>query len=192
EEDASDLNARGLDELMRGWEAPPGRIADALRLLRQAEGSVKVLYRKGRKSPGGGAGGEPRGGTRGEASGESGADYWAGQMEKQVSAWLAIADRYLAWIEILDEKAEDEVARMGLDVLLAVRRDLHHAPSLRDLANGNVGCIQTLQSIRETAPAAAGPLFEWIDRLLQAFARAKWLAGEMLALGERLIQDGRE
>ncbi len=197
QEGVSGLDTRGLDELMRGWEAPPGRIADALRLLRQAGGSVKVLYRKGRKSPGGGAGGEPGGGTGGGTGGEpeggeSGVAYWAGQMEKQVSAWLEITDRYLAWIEILDEKTEDEVARLGLDVSLAVRRDLHHAPSLRDLANGNVGCIQILQSIREAAPSTAGPLFEWIDRLLQAFAKTKWLAGEMLALGERLIKDVRE
>jgi cyclic beta-1,2-glucan synthetase len=192
EEGASDLNARGLDALMRGWEAPPDRIADALRLLRLAEDSVKGLYRKGRKSASGGPSGEPGGGIKAKAGGETGAAYWAGQMEKQVLAWIEITDRYLAWIEILDEKTEDEVARLGLDVLLAFRRDLHHAPSLRDLANGNVGCIQTLRSIREAAPSAVGPLFEWIDRLVQAFAKAKWLAGEMLALGERLIQDGRE
>jgi cyclic beta-1,2-glucan synthetase len=113
-------------------------------------------------------------------------------LQRQVSAWLEITDRYLAWIEILDEKTEDEVVQLGLDVLAAIRRDLQRAPSLFDLANGNVGCIQTLQSIREAAPSAEGPLFEWIDRLVQAFANSKWLAGEMLALAVRLIQDVRE
>jgi cyclic beta-1,2-glucan synthetase len=188
EEGVSAFNARRLDELMRGWEAPPNRVADALRLLRRIDGSVKGLYRKKRKFPSG----EPGGGTRGETGGESRAAYWAGQMEKQVSAWREITDRYLAWIEIIDEKTEDDIALLGREAVLALRENLQHAPSLRDLANGHIGCIQTLQSIRDFSPSAKDPLFEWINRLLQAFAKAQWLAGEMLALGERLIQDGRE
>jgi cyclic beta-1,2-glucan synthetase len=170
------LDAHVLDELMRVWETPPARLADALRLLRRVEGSVRALADEARES----------------ADGEAGAAYWAGQMQRQVLAWLRITDRYLTWIEILDEKGEEEVAQLGLDALLAIRQDLHHAPSLLDLANGHIGCIPILQSIREEAPSAAGPLFEWLDRLMQAFAKSKWLAGEMLGLGERLIQGGRE
>ena len=170
------LDAHALDELMRAWEDPPDRIADALRLLRRVDGSLKALADAARES----------------ADVETGAAYWAKQMQKQVSTWLRITDRYLTWIEILDEKTEEEVAQLGLDALLAFRQDLHHAPSLLDLANGRIGCIQFLQSIREKTPSGAGPLFEWLDRALDAFAKSKWLAGEMLALAERLIQDGRE
>jgi cyclic beta-1,2-glucan synthetase len=176
QEGISGLDAHVLDELMRAWEAPPDRIADALRLLRRVEGSVRALADEARES----------------ADVEAGAAYWARQMQRQISAWLRITDRYLTWIEILDEKTEEEVSQLGLDALLAFRQDLHHAPSLLDLANGHIVCIQILQSIREEAPSAAGPLFEWLDRLMQAFAKSKWLAGEMLALAERLIQDGRE
>ena len=43
-----------------------------------------------------------------------------------------------------------------------------------------------------SSPSAAGPLLEWLDRIMQAFDKSKWLAGEMLGLGERLIQDVRE
>ena len=129
--------------------------------------------------------------ARGSADVETGAAYWAGQMDEQVSAWLTIADRYLTWIEILAEKTEEEIAPLGLEALLAIRQALSHAPSLLDLANGRIGCIPILQSIREEAPSAAGPLFEWLDRLMQAFAKSRWLAGEMLGSGERLIQDGR-
>ena len=86
-------------------------------------------------------------------------------MEEQVSAWLRITDRYLTWIEILDEKTEEEVAPLGPEALLAIRQALYHAPSLLDLAHGHIGCIPILQSIREQAPRAAGPLFEWLDRL---------------------------
>jgi len=154
---------------MRVWETPPARLADALRLLRRMEGCVRALADEARES----------------ADGEAGAAYWAGQMQGQVSAWLGITDRYLTWIEILAEKTEEEVAQLGLDALLAIRQALHHAPSLLDLANGHIGCIPILQSIREEAPSAAGPLFEWLDRLMQAFAKSKWLAGEMLGLGKR-------
>jgi len=175
QEGLSGLDGHAFDTLMRAWETPPARIADALRLLRRVEGSVRALANEARES----------------TDVETGAAYWARQMEGQVSAWLRITDRYLTWIEILDEKTEEEVSPLGLEALRAFRHDLHHAPSLLDLANGHIGCIPILQSIRKEAPSAAGPLFEWLDRLMQAFAKSKWLAGEVLGLGERLIQDGR-
>ena len=176
EESLSRFDAHGLNELLHTLKTPPERIADAMRLLRQVEGSVWALANEVRES----------------ADAEASAVFWARQMQGQASAWLGIADRYLAWIEILDEKTEEEIARLGQDVLLACRCDLHSAPSLLDLANEDIACIQLLRSIRKEAPAEAAPLFEWIDRLLQAFAESKWLASEMLALGKQLILDGRE
>ncbi|MBU4034639.1 MAG: glycosyl transferase, partial [Proteobacteria bacterium] len=175
QESISGLDARGHDALMGVWETPPARIADALRLLRRVEGNVRALADQARES----------------TDVETGAAYWARQMEEHVSAWLRITDRYLTWIEILDEKTEEEITPLGLEALLAIRHDLDHAPSLLDLAHGRIGCIPILQSIREQAPPAAAPLFEWLDRLTEAFARSRWLAGEILGLGERLIQDGR-
>jgi cyclic beta-1,2-glucan synthetase len=169
------FDAHGLDELMRALKAPPGRIADAIRLLRRVEGDLRSLADEAH-----------------ESAAEAGVVYWARQMQSQASAWLGIADRYLAWIEILDEKTEEEIAPLGQDVLLACRENLHRAPSLLDLANGNIACIQFLQSTREQAPTEAGPLFEWIDRLMETFAKSKWLASEMLALGNQLILNGRE
>ena len=46
--------------------------------------------------------------------------------------------------------------------------------------------------VPQKAPPAARPLFEWLDRLMESFARSRWLAGEILGSGERLIQDVRE
>jgi cyclic beta-1,2-glucan synthetase len=175
QEGISGLDAHALDALMRAWKTTPARIADALRLLRRVEGNVRALADAARES----------------ADVETGAAYWARQMEERVSAWLRITDRYLTWIEILDEKTEEEVAHLGLEALLAIRQGLDHAPSLLDLAHGHIGCIPILQSIREEAPSAAAPLFEWLDRLMEAFAKSRWLAGEILGLAERLIQDGR-
>jgi len=170
------LDASALEELMRMCESPPDRIADVIHLLRRVEGSVRILAAQARES----------------ADVDAGASYWAGQMEKQVSAWLGITDRYCPWIEILDEKGERDLAQMGPDALPAFREGLHRAPSLLDLANGHSPCIQIFRSIRETAPSPAGPLSEWLDRLLQAFAKSQWLAGEVLGLNERLIKDVRE
>jgi cyclic beta-1,2-glucan synthetase len=176
EEGASGFDSRGFDELRRAWEDPPARIDDALRLLRRMETGARVIAE----------------GERGTAGGKAGTAYWATQLEQQITSWLGIADRYLGWIELLGEKTETEIARLGLDAPLACREALHHAPSLLDLARGDIGCIRTLRSIREEAPSGEAPLFEWIDRLMGAFERSKWLAGEMLAASERLAEDGRE
>jgi cyclic beta-1,2-glucan synthetase len=176
QEDISGLDGHALDELMSAWETPPDCIAGALHLLRQMEGGVKALADKARDS----------------AGFEAGAAYWARQMERQTSAWIEIIDRYLAWIEILAEKKEEEIAQLGQDVLLAFRQDLHRAPSLYDLANGHISSIQVLLSVRKEARPATGPLLEWINRLMKAYTKSKRLAGDMLDLGQRLIKDGRE
>ena len=134
----SGLDAQAIDELMRALVTPPDRITDMLRLLRRAENSARALVNEKRES----------------AEIEGNAAYWARQLQRQVSAWLAIADRYLTWIEIFNEKTEEEVGQLSLNALIAFRQDLHHAPSLLDLANGNIRCIQILQSIREEAPSS--------------------------------------
>jgi cyclic beta-1,2-glucan synthetase len=157
------------------WEAPPARLTDCLRLLRRSAQTVKSIADAAQKSP----------------HGEAEAIYWSRQVEGQVSAWLNIADRYLAWVEILAEKTEEEVAPLGPAAVDAIRRDLSRAPSLADLANGRIGCIAVLQGIREAAPAAAAPLLAWLDRLLEEFSKSRWLAGEILGAAERLIRDCR-
>ena len=176
QEGISGLDTNALKELKRASESSTDRIAESLHLLRRAEGSVRTLAGKARES----------------AEGDTDAAYWARQMERQVSAWLKIADRYLTWIEIINEKTEEDIAQLGAEALLAIRQDLNQAPSLHDLANGHIGCIPILQSIRKEAPSASSPLLEWLDRALEAFEKSKRLAGEMLGLYDRLIRDVRE
>jgi cyclic beta-1,2-glucan synthetase len=176
QEGITDLDGHALDQLLLTWEDPPERVGAALCLLRQVDGNVRALADRARES----------------AGVEAGAAYWARQMQRQLSAWLMIADRYLTWIEILDEKTEEEIAQLGLNELLVLRQNLHQAPSLVDIATGHNDVVQFLESAREGAPSDAGPHDEWFDRLVEAFAKSQWLAGEMLALAEQLIQDGRE
>jgi cyclic beta-1,2-glucan synthetase len=165
-----------LQELTRaGTSASEGLIA-ALRLLRRIEGRA-------------GTWDELRPGENGR---EEGSGYWAGQIRSQIAAWANIRDRYLTWIEMLNEKTEAELAVLGGDALRALHRDLEHAPSLSDLAHDQLDAIRLLRSIRDQPPPAALPLLGWLERVLRAFDTSKWLAGEMLSLSDRLIQGVRE
>ncbi len=92
-------------------------------------------------------------------------------------------------MEILAEKSEEEVAALGPKAAEAVRRDLSRVPSLADLAKGRVDCIEVLKEVRGAAPQPTGPTCAWLDRLAEAFSKSRWLAGEMLGQGERLIRD---
>ena len=165
-----------MEELTRIGRSPTSGVVDDLRLLaRLGEGSRALSE-----------------GAAEAAEYETGATYWSVQMRNQVSAWQGVRDRYLTWIEIIGEKTEEEIAELGDGVLDAVRRDMERAPTLYNLAKGNVSCIPILRSIQAHPSAAARPFCAWLDRMLQAFDTSKWLAGEMLDLSERLVHDVRE
>ncbi len=164
-----------LDGLINGWDSPPVRLIDMLQLLQKSAKDIRF----------------PDDNTSTAKAGTVATDYWTGQIEKQLMAWLKIADRYLAWVNILGEKKEEEFAHLGRDAVLAIRKCLSQAPSLQDLAAGQVDCVQILKSIQAADHADASSLYEWFDRIFEAFKEAKWLAGEMLGTAERLVSDIR-
>ena len=170
----SGMVAPGLDELMHMWESPPDHTVDALYLLRRAERSVNALA-------------EEAGGV---SSGLEGAAYWVGQIRSQHAAWLGIGNRYLEWIEILAEKAEKDVAELFPDAIPSFRQVIQSAPSLKDLADGNVPCIATIKATRKRSlkgrRASGRKMTNWIDRVIEAFDRSKRLAGETLAVVEQI------
>ena len=170
------MDRHTLHELQLAWESPPDRIVDAVSLLRRAEHGVGDLA------------------TMAGVSATTGGSvvYWAKQVQIRLEAWLNVANRYLGWIEILAEKSAEEVALLDPDALPAFRKALHHAPSLRDLASGNLDWIPVFQEIRRRAPSNDSAIAFWIDRVFKAFDDSKWLAGEMLGSIERLAQSGRE
>jgi cyclic beta-1,2-glucan synthetase len=170
------LDTRFLHELLLAWGSPPDSVVRALRMLRGAEHGVRDLAAKASVSA-------KVGGC---------VAYWAMQMQSRLEAWLNIADRYLAWIEILGEKTDQDVALLDPQALEAFQRALHHAPSLRDLARGNLAWIAFLQGIRKREPSGGSAVASWIDRVFKALEGSKWLAGEMLATGEQLARAGRE
>jgi len=152
-------------------------LAAALRQLRRVEGRSRAIRAEA---------------DQGSAAQAKGAAYWSLQMWNQIRAWTDIKERYLSWIEILDEGAETELLALGEEALAAIRTDLRRAPSLFDLAAGDVASIRLLRAIRDRPIAAGDPLRSWLDRVIQAFDTSKWLAGEMLGLANRLIGDVRK
>ena len=157
-----------LDGLMAEWGAPPSRVVDKLRLLNKMRDSFRVTPLPG-ESPS-----------------------WAGEMEEQVAAWINHSERYLAWIEILAEKSEAELAPLGPVLVAAVRLDTARAPSLAELAQGSCASIRMLKSFREQSPLTVTALDGWLDRVVSAFATAQWLAGEALGTLSGLIAGMRE
>ena len=160
--------SRVLSALLGQWENPPARFVESLGLLRLGAEDLAAL-----------------------AGPEDDRTYWAGQLEKQASVARHLADRYLGWMEALAGKSEEQIDSLGAEAAEAVRRDLSRAPSLVDLANGQVGCIPILEKLRDSAKAPGDPLGPWLDEVLQAFSTARWLAGEMLDVGRRLAADCR-
>ena len=157
-----------LDRLLAEWYAPPSGTVALLRLQRRMQVQVGAVVASAAAAP------------------------WDAELERQVAAWVRNSDRYLRWIEILAEKTEEELLPLGPAALLAIRQDLAQAPSLFALAHGRIDSIPILKAIRAESLPAGTPLGPWLDRVIEAFATAQWLAGETLGTLERLIGNVRE
>jgi cyclic beta-1,2-glucan synthetase len=156
-----------LDQLLTEWHAPPSDVVDLLRLQRRMQVNVSSVIAAAGTAP------------------------WAVELDQQVSAWARNSDSYLSWLEILAEKTEQELAPLGPEALLAIRRDLSQAPSLADLAHGRIDSIRLLMALREEPRQTDAPLTTWLGRVIAAFTTSQWLAGEALGMAERLIIDIR-
>ena len=117
---------------------------------------------------------------------------WATELREQVRDWTQNRKRYLSWIEILAEKSEEELAPLGAPFISVIRHDLEEAPSLSALAGGQIGSIKRLKGFCEKSAAISMPLSAWMDRVMEAFARAQWLAGETLGQVKRLTAEVAE
>jgi cyclic beta-1,2-glucan synthetase len=114
---------------------------------------------------------------------------WAAELDRQLSALLRNSGSYLDWIEILAEKTGEDLAPLGSEVRFAIRRDLSRAPSLLDLAHDRIDSIKILRAMRESSSGAGPSIRPWLDRLIGAFAKSQWLAGEALGKLEQLTRD---
>jgi len=170
------LDLHAFDELMNTWGSPSDSITDKLALLRQTERNLSLIS-------------EPEFASLVE---HANVTYWAGQIRAQTSSWLNVADRYLKWIELLSEKSEQEIAALDPEALEPFRECMRSAPSLLDLATGNIPFIGCLERIKKNMSVNKHGNLDWIHDILAAYGKAKWLAGEMLALIEQLARESDE
>ena len=170
---ASDETQQSVLELLDLIRECPSDAIEIIRLLRMIQAKVESIAEL----------------TREDAGTHAGAAYWARQLERQVTAWNGLIDRYLIWMEILAERSQAEIVEAGLDSLLVCRRELHQSPSLQSLASGQVGGLVSFDQEELIGVVRETELKSWIERLAGAFSRGKWFAGEMFARGEGLQAD---
>ncbi|MFN2282118.1 MAG: glucoamylase family protein, partial [Anaerolineales bacterium] len=94
-------------------------------------------------------------------------------------------------MEILTGRSENEIAGLGLEGLLTLYHNISDAPSLRDLAGGNLAGLvdfDPCQSLPEN-PHQDNP--GWVEEFCEEFSRSRWFAGEIVSQGEKLISDMR-
>jgi cyclic beta-1,2-glucan synthetase len=160
-------------ELLRLGEQlsrPPENALDAVRLLRRIKAEADSLSEK----------------IVTESGPASAAAVWLGRLQEQVNAWITVADRYLRWMELAGEAA----GSLPPADQPAIRQALGRAACLADLAAGDVPVLAILESFRSAA--GRDPEFTArLDRTAAEFSVAKWLAGEMLGTGDRLLQSVR-
>ena len=160
-----DFSHKSLEALLVNWNTPPSSLNTLLRCQAQTTINVQLVRTTATTTP------------------------WAKELADQAAAWQAITERYLTWALILAEKSATELAPLGELAVMAIDKDLSLAPSLIDLAQGEIESIDLLRKIRPISPETCPTLTVWLDRVIEAFATAQWLAGETLALADRLMAD---
>jgi len=116
--------------------------------------------------------------------------YWAAQLETQLDLWNQSVARYGRWIETLARPADDFLLPLGADAASLRRTLLEISPSLSQLARGEVaGLVEFLaRDERESLP---DEVRDWIHAVREQFEQARWLAGEMLASCDSVVERAR-
>ena len=165
-----------LERLGALFDSPPDELSQIVSRLRKAVSPAEMLAEELREAAG--RVDEPA--------------YWAEQIRRQLSAWIAVLDRYLTWVDSLASEPDETLAMLvGPGAILDRRQALALAPSLEVLASGSVGLVDDLRAAGGAAPDLPQPVAEWLHRLLDEFSRARWFAGEVIGQAEGLIQRGR-
>ena len=181
------VDARHVSDLITTlaalFDGPPDHVGRIVRRLRAAAGPAHELaeaLRGGRLAPSS---------LAGDAL-TTDAAYWAAQVERQLGSWLAVVDRYLPWVEGLQDHAAESPASADGEVEELRLRALSNAPSLRDLALGEPCAVARLwQAIDDTLRAGAStePAREWLSNLAQAISRSREQAQATLERAGRLV-----
>jgi cyclic beta-1,2-glucan synthetase len=156
-----------LDRLVAQWLDPPVGGAALLRGIAAMQGDVADLCAATASSP------------------------WSVELSAQWGGWIANNDTYLSWLTLLAEPEESCSEMLELPIRHAIADVLLHAPSMTELAHDQVTAIRLLRELRAESPQLPETLLLWLDRILEAYATARWLAGETLADGEQVLEQIR-
>jgi|GEM_PF-16806 len=117
--------------------------------------------------------------------------YWAAQLEQMLRAWIHVSDRYGQWMEFLADQPEAWLHPLGDDARALRNEILSRAPSLHELASGEVAPLNALFEMR-TRRGLPTALSQWLTQLESEFGRSRWLAGEMVADAHELLDRTRK
>jgi len=169
-EQAPDDLIQGVSDLLKKIRNCPPVILALIQLIRDIHHPVKTMADTARDF----AGTQARGA------------YWARQLERQVTAWSDYIDRYLLWMEVLAERSEREIDRTGLESLRTLYHNLSDAPSLRDLAGGNLAGLKDFDPGRSCPECLDQENSSWLEEFCEVFSRSRWFAGEIVSQADRL------
>ena len=161
------------ETLASAFSDPPKRMDEIIRRLRSAMAPAQQLAARVRQD---------------ESTPEE-ATYWAGQIEAQVASWIALVERYLSWVELLDHEFAGIAGLEGPDTHAALLLALAQTPSLRELATGECVSLNAFWEHQSTANDQAQG--HRIKALKDEMAKAQWLAGETLAQAKEAIHGMR-
>ncbi len=184
-----------IGEVRRILESPRQSVSDVIFALRALEPSVAQLSRAVSSRPAPRQSSARAGANLDAASSDprfsiAPAAYWVAQLETQLDLWNQSLNRYAKWMEVLGEPADEFLLSLGSDASEIRRSVLQEAPSLTELSRGDGGRLRELLEWRH-APEVSPPVREWANRVSDEFNRARWLAGEMFAQCEAVIDRSR-
>jgi len=106
------------------------------------------------------------------------AAHWANRTETMLASWRTLIDRYLPWMEAIAEETKTAGDETRNGAIADCLEALEKAPSMRQLSEGNFLLSKTAandeNNLNEPRRLECG------QRVEDAFARAKWMAAEML------------
>ncbi len=164
-----------LERMMALLHESPARLMERIHLLRDVRSDALELADH----------------LREDAGIEAGAAYWARQVERMCSAGLDLVERYLPWVEIIDEQ-QAWVESLGDDVRKEIYSALQEAPSLRVLASGDADAERAIALLTRAREEGLQEVEGWLKRLDKSYTDAKRVAGELCTQAEAIREQTRK
>lgn len=108
--------------------------------------------------------------------------YWLKQLEKQLTDWNTVVQRYFSWVEILLSIPQEQLEQIDPTIPTLREEVLKRIPSLSELASGSLS--KTMEPFFKRLEI--NPL---LSKLKESIQNAEWLAGEKLGLIREIIHE---